>query len=109
MFIYAGTVFLEVNFLRIPKILTRKSEALTQFAYAGFLYVMLLALSSHLHLQDGMAPLAIVALILLAISYVSGNKIASGIPGNPPPVPISKTFDFGLNSITFAIPNECNT
>jgi hypothetical protein len=41
--------------------------------------------------------------------FVSGKRMASGIPGKPPPVPTSKIFAPGLNAVTFAIPNECNT
>jgi hypothetical protein len=39
----------------------------------------------------------------------SGNNIANGIPGNPPPVPISRTDDPGLKEQTLAIPSECST
>ena len=38
---------------------------------------------------------------------VSGKRIANGMPGNPPPVPTSKTSVPGLKAITLAIPREC--
>jgi glycerol-3-phosphate dehydrogenase len=37
------------------------------------------------------------------------NYLQSGIPGKPPPVPISKISEPSLNSITLAIPKECKT
>jgi hypothetical protein len=41
------------------------------------------------------------------LTSVSGNNIANGIPGNPPPVPTSSIFSPGKNETTFAIANEC--
>ena len=38
--------------------------------------------------------------------WVSGNKIAKGMPGKPPPVPISIIVDPSLNFSIFKIPNE---
>lgn len=39
----------------------------------------------------------------------SGKSMARGMPGNPPPVPTSRSVVSGVNCITLAIPRECNT
>jgi len=37
------------------------------------------------------------------VNSESGNRIARGIPGNPPPVPMSMILVPGRKSMTFAI------
>lgn len=56
-------------------ILTRKSKTLTEWAYAGFFFNFMLALSAHLNAGDGQFAPSIVCLILLMISYASGKKV----------------------------------
>lgn len=45
-------------------------------------------------------------ILSISLNLQLGKRIASGIPGKPPPVPISNIFDPCLNLTTFAIPNE---
>ena len=44
-----------------------------------------------------------------SVNSESGNIIARGIPGNPPPVPASSILVPGKKLITFAIDNEWRT
>ena len=50
------------------------SRILKEWAYAGFFFDFLLALSGHLKVGDGDFGLAAVAMALLAISYFSDKK-----------------------------------
>ena len=43
------------------------------------------------------------------VKLLSGNKIARGIPGNPPPVPMPRMSEDLLNEINFEIAIECKT
>lgn len=52
----------------------RKSSTLTEWAYAGFTINLLLAIFAHVNISDGEAPGAIVALVLMAVSYVFYKK-----------------------------------
>ena len=67
--------------LAIAKILgliaiwSRKSKMLKEWAYAGFFFDFVLALSAHLVVKDGEWIPAFVALILLSISYLWSNKV----------------------------------
>ena len=51
------------------------SKTLKEWAYAGFFYDFVLALSAHLSVGDGEFGLAAVALVLLGVSYFFGKKI----------------------------------
>ena len=64
--------------LGVLAILTRKSKTLTEWAYAGFFFDFLLAASAHYFAGVPSPLLAIVALILLLISYTLGRKIYGG-------------------------------
>ncbi len=79
-----STTFTNLNFptyiiypLAIAKILgvlaiwVSKSETLRTFAYAGFFYNILLAISGHVNLDDGEFGAAMVALLLLAGSFLT--------------------------------------
>jgi len=44
-----------------------------------------------------------------SVKWASGNNIAKGTPGKPPPVPTSNIFYFASNFITFPKDNECKT
>ena len=59
----------------IVAILTRKSEFLKELAYAGFLFVFVLALSAHLNVNDGGFGPAAVAIVLVVSSYIFGKKV----------------------------------
>ena len=61
--------------LGVVAILTRKSRLLTGLAYAGFFYDFLLAASAHFHARDGEYLPAIVALILLILSFLYDRKL----------------------------------
>jgi len=61
--------------LAIAKILgliaiwTKKSNTLKEWAYAGFFFDFLLALSAHINVSDGEYAPAIIAIVLLLLSY----------------------------------------
>ncbi len=61
--------------LGLIAILTKKSAVLKEWAYAGFFFDFLIALGAHLMVGDGEFPGAVIALILLLISYVYDKKI----------------------------------
>ena len=63
--------------LGLIAILTKKSRALKEWAYAGFFFDFLLALSAHLKVGDGQFFPALGCLILLTISYALDRKIYS--------------------------------
>ena len=56
--------------LGVAAILTKKSELLKQWAYAGFFFNFLLAISAHLAVGDGQQGGAIIAMVLLLGSVV---------------------------------------
>ncbi len=59
--------------LGVAAILTRRSPALTEWAYAGFFFDFVLAGSAHMAVGDGEAAPALVATVLLLTSYLSGR------------------------------------
>ncbi|MRT91827.1 DoxX family protein [Ancylomarina sp. 16SWW S1-10-2] len=61
--------------LGLIAILTKKSKFLKEWAYAGFFFDFVLALSAHLLINDGAFLPAIVAIVLLIISYRYDKKI----------------------------------
>jgi len=65
--------------LGIIAIVTKRSPVLKEWAYAGFFFNFLLALSAHLNVGDGQFPPALVCLILLTASYVLDKKIYGGL------------------------------
>lgn len=54
---------------------TKKSAALKEWAYAGFFFDFVLALTAHININDGEFAPAIIALVLLFVSYFFGKKI----------------------------------
>ena len=60
--------------LGVIAILTGKSSTLKYLAYAGFFYDFLLAGSAHIAVGDGEWPPALVALILVTVSFVYDRK-----------------------------------
>lgn len=62
--------------LGLVAIWTNFSPFLRNLAYAGFFYDFVLAAAGHLMVGDGDAAPAIVAIVLLAVSYWSRAKVA---------------------------------
>jgi hypothetical protein len=62
--------------LGVIAITTRKSAKIKEWAYAGFFFNFVLAASAHLAVGDGEHWGAIIALVLLIVSYVFGEKMA---------------------------------
>lgn len=61
--------------LGLVAILTKKSAFLKEWAYAGFFFDFLLALGAHLGVGDGDFPGAVIAIVLLLISYIYDKKV----------------------------------
>ena len=61
--------------LGLVAVWSRKSEVLTQLAYAGFFYNFILAFFAHVAVNDGEWFGAMMALIFLGGSYLSRKKL----------------------------------
>ena len=61
--------------LGLIAILTKKSEFLKEWAYAGFFFDFVLALSAHWVVNDGEFMPAFIALLLLIVSYRYDKKV----------------------------------
>lgn len=61
--------------LGVVAIIARKSRVLKEWAYAGFFFNFLIALSAHINAGDGQFAPALICLLLLAASYIL-QKIA---------------------------------
>ena len=61
--------------LGLMAILTRKYKLLKEWAYAGFFFDFVLALSAHWIINDGAFVPAFVAIVLLIVSYIYDKKI----------------------------------
>ncbi len=61
--------------LAVTAILTKKSDLLKSWAYAGLLFDFLLALAAHLSVADGEQYGAIIALVLWAGSFYYDQKL----------------------------------
>lgn len=61
--------------LGLVAIWTRKSKALLEWAYAGFFFDFVLAFFAHLMISDSDQWGALVAMILLLISYLFQKKV----------------------------------
>ncbi|MEO9965157.1 MAG: DoxX family protein [Reichenbachiella sp.] len=61
--------------LGIVAILTRRSSRILEWAYAGFFFDFILAFAAHWEAQDGEHFGAVIALVLLIVSYIFGKKI----------------------------------
>ena len=53
----------------------KKSRILKEWAYAGFFFVMGLAVSAHININDGGFAPALIGIILLIVSYVYDKKV----------------------------------
>lgn len=61
--------------LGLVAILTKKSKTLYEWAYAGFFFDFVLAFFAHWNVQDGEHMGAVIALVLLSVSYIFGRRI----------------------------------
>ncbi len=61
--------------LGVIAILSKQSKMLKEWAYAGFFFDFLLAISAHLNVGDGEFIPGTVALILLLVSYFLDKKL----------------------------------
>lgn len=61
--------------LGLVAIWTNKIKALKDWAYAGFFFNFILALAAHVMIKDGEHMGAIVALVLLLVSYWYSKKL----------------------------------
>lgn len=61
--------------LGLIAIWTNKSKMLKEWAYAGFTFNFILAISAHLNVSDGEYMGALVVLILVIISYIYNGKV----------------------------------
>ena len=64
--------------LGITAILVRKFDHLKEWAYVGFFFNFLLAFSAHLNVGDGQFGGALLALVLLLLSYYSDRHLDTG-------------------------------
>lgn len=62
--------------LGLMAIWTNKSQLLKEWAYAGFVFDFLLAISAHISVGDGQQWGAVAALILVTISYFYNRKLS---------------------------------
>ena len=77
---YLVPTLIAVKILAVSAILSRASVALSDLAYAGMLYHLLLAASAHLRVRKPAEALpAVVGLVLLVASFVTQNA-ARDIP-----------------------------
>lgn len=70
---YLVPILMTVKVLAVAAILSRVSVALSDLAYAGMFYHLLLALSAHLNAGDGGSAPAVVGLCLLVVSFFTQN------------------------------------
>nr|WP_042290993.1 DoxX family protein [Nonlabens ulvanivorans] len=70
--IYPLAVFKIVGVIMI---IWRGNRWLTEWAYAGFFFDMLLAMGAHIALKDGGYTFAVIGLLLLFASYFTGNLV----------------------------------
>lgn len=64
-----------VKILGLVAIWTNKSKLLKEWAYAGFVFELTLAVSAHVNIGDGEFWGALVALILVIVSYIYNRKV----------------------------------
>ena len=61
--------------LAVVAIVSRKSETLKEWAYAGVCFDLLLAIGAHLSVGDGKFAPALACLVFLAVSYVLDRQL----------------------------------
>jgi hypothetical protein len=67
-------------------VFTRFSSFLKELAYAGFFYDAALALAAHIMVRDGEFAPAIVALVLVTVSWTYDRKVFGTYRRTPPVV-----------------------
>lgn len=82
-------ILLTVKILAVAAILSRVRVGLSDLAYAGMFYLLLLALSAHLNAGDyAGAPPAAVGFVLVIVSFLTQNagraKKSTYAPGHAP-------------------------
>ena len=82
---YLVVVLIAAKSLAPLAILSRASVKLSDLAYAGMLFHLLLAISAHLNARDGGFVPALIALALLATSFLTQNLARRRPPPNIPP------------------------
>ncbi len=55
-------------------LVTQKKSIIREWAYAGLFFEFILAFFAHVLVNDGQQMLALIALILLIVSYIFGKK-----------------------------------
>lgn len=70
---YLREVLIAAKILGAAAILSRRSVALSDLAYAGMFFHLLLALSAHIHAGDGAFLPAVVGLTALIVSFSTQN------------------------------------
>ena len=63
----------------VAVLLTQKQSILKEWAYVGLFFEFLLAFFAHVMIKDGEHMGALIAMILLIISYIFGKKIFKNI------------------------------
>ena len=63
------------KFLGLVAIWSNKSKTLKEWAYAGYVFNFLLAISAHLNVNDGEYIGAVIALVFVSGSYVYNRKV----------------------------------
>ena len=63
------------KFLGVIAIWANISKVLKEWAYAGFVFNFLLAISAHLNVNDGEYYPAVVALVFVVASYIYNRKL----------------------------------
>jgi hypothetical protein len=64
-----------LKILGVLAILTKWSRFLKNLAYAGFFFDFVLATSAHINAGDGQVGIAVLALLLLIVSYAFDRKL----------------------------------
>ncbi|MEW7279462.1 DoxX family protein [Aquimarina sp. 2201CG1-2-11] len=71
-----------LKILGLIAIWTNKSLMLKEWAYAGFVFELLLAIGAHITIKDGEYFGALIALTLVILSYIYNRKLSKNMPIN---------------------------
>ena len=82
--VYLREVLLTVKILGVVAILSRLSVRLSDLAYAGMFYHLLLAFSAHINVGDGGFAPAVVGFAALIISFLTQNAARAKKSPYPP-------------------------
>jgi len=75
---YPATLVYPLAFLKIAgviAIITHQSKLLSEWAYAGFFFVSVFALAAHIEAGVGQAYPALLAIVLIMMSYYASKSI----------------------------------